>query len=235
MILVGIAISHRGNVLHFRLPVESRLSTECEKSLQFAIIVDVRGLSDRRIETVFLDRDGVINRKMPEGQYVRCWNDFEILPGVADAVSRLNHAGLRVIVVSNQRGIALGLYTPEDVNAIHEGLQQILRQRGARVDRFYICPHDRGGCDCRKPLTGMFRRAQADFPSVKADTSVMVGDSISDVEFGRRVGMCTIRIVSGPETGAADKAPGGFSADFTCGSLQEAADIILHTDTSTET
>jgi D-glycero-D-manno-heptose 1,7-bisphosphate phosphatase len=171
---------------------------------------------------------------MPEGQYVKCWNDFEILPGVAEAVCSLNHAGLRVIVVSNQRGIALGLYTAEDVDAIHEGLQQILSQRGGHVDRFYICPHDRGECDCRKPLTGMFRRAQADFPLVKADTSVMVGDSISDLEFGRRVGMRTIRIAGDPETGAADKAAGGYSADFLCGSLQEAASIILHSDTHTE-
>ena len=80
----------------------------------------------RELTTVFLDRDGVLNEKMPEGSYVTSWADFQILPGVPEAIARLNRAGLRVIVVSNQRGIALGLYTAADVDAIHAGFQRIL-------------------------------------------------------------------------------------------------------------
>jgi D-glycero-D-manno-heptose 1,7-bisphosphate phosphatase len=86
--------------------------------------------SPYKLCTVFLDRDGVVNRKMPEGQYVRSWNDFHLLPGVPGAIARLNGAGLRVIVISNQRGIALGLYTAADVQAIHSTLQDLLAGHG---------------------------------------------------------------------------------------------------------
>ena len=156
------------------------------------------------IETVFLDRDGVINRKLPEGEYVSSWERFEMLPGVAGAVARLNRAGLRVLVVTNQRGVALGRYTTDDVDAIHRRLQTLLAGHGARVDGFYYCPHDKGQCGCRKPLPGMFAQAQAQFAGIDAASSVMVGDSLSDVEFGRAAGMQTI-FVSGD---AAHRKPG---------------------------
>jgi hypothetical protein len=77
------------------------------------------------LRTIFLDRDGVLNEKMPEGSYVTAWADFRMLPGVPEAIARLNQAGLRVIVVSNQRGIALGLYSAADVAAIHAKLQDV--------------------------------------------------------------------------------------------------------------
>ena len=109
----------------------------------------------RHLTTVFLDRDGVLNKKMPEPRYVASWADFHILPGVPDAIARLNRAGLRVIVLSNQRGIALGLYTAADVEAIHSAFQRILSSNGAHIDAFFICPHDRGQCNCRKPLPGL--------------------------------------------------------------------------------
>ena len=74
------------------------------------------------LRTVFLDRDGVINKKMPEGAYVPSWANFQLLPGVPEAIAQLNQAGLRVVVVSNQRGIALGLYSARDVETIHANL-----------------------------------------------------------------------------------------------------------------
>ncbi len=112
---------------------------------------------------MFLDRDGVLNEKMPEGRYVESWSDFHLLPGVAEAIGRLNRAGLRVVVVSNQRGIALGRYLAADVEAIHSSLQDLLKAHGAHVDGFYFCPHDKGQCNCRKPLPGLFQQAAADF------------------------------------------------------------------------
>jgi D-glycero-D-manno-heptose 1,7-bisphosphate phosphatase len=142
--------------------------------------------------TVFLDRDGVLNEKMPEGQYVTSWSDFRLLPGVIDGIRKLNQAGIRVFVVSNQRGIALGLYTSETVRAIHDELQNLLKSHEARVDGFYFCPHDKGQCNCRKPLPGLFEQAVAEFPDVEARTCAMLGDSLSDIEFGRRLGMLTI-------------------------------------------
>jgi D-glycero-D-manno-heptose 1,7-bisphosphate phosphatase len=147
-----------------------------------------------RLQTVFLDRDGVINRKLPEGQYVTGWQHFHLLPGVPESIARLNQAGLRVIVVTNQRGIALGLYSAEDVKAIHTQLNQILAEHSAHVDAFYFCPHDKKECRCRKPLPGLFEQAQVDFPQIAPDTSLIIGDSLSDIEFGRNLGMKTIFI-----------------------------------------
>ncbi len=131
-----------------------------------------------RIRTVFLDRDGVLNEKMPEGQYVTRWAEFHVLAGVPDAVRRLNDAGMRVIVVSNQRGIARGLYTLADVEAIQSAFQHQLNAHGAHIDAFFICPHDIDQCNCRKPLPGLFEQAVAQFPEITAATSVMIGDSL---------------------------------------------------------
>ncbi len=149
--------------------------------------------------TIFLDRDGVVNEKMPEGQYVQSWSDFHLLLGVPDAIARLNRAGMRVIVVSNQRGIALGLYRAADLHAIHAALQNLLADYHAHVDAFYFCPHDKGQCNCRKPLPGMFEQAVASFPGITAANSVMIGDSFSDIEFGHRLGMQTIFIEGDPD------------------------------------
>ena len=151
------------------------------------------------LATVFLDRDGVMNKKMPAGSYVTSWADFQILPAVPEAIARLNRASLRVIVVSNQRGIALGLYTAATVESIHSKFQQILVTHGAHIDAFFICPHDRGQCNCRKPLPGLFEQAVAQFPAISAASSVMIGDSLVDIEFARRVGMVGILIdATGP-------------------------------------
>jgi histidinol-phosphate phosphatase family protein len=109
-----------------------------------------------------------------------------VLPGVPEALRRLNEAGVLAIVVSNQRGIARGLYTAAEVAAIHAKFQQLLERAGAHIDGFFICPHDKGECNCRKPLPGLFEQAVAQFPEITAETSAMIGDSLSDVEFGWR-------------------------------------------------
>jgi D-glycero-D-manno-heptose 1,7-bisphosphate phosphatase len=179
------------------------------------------------LNTVFLDRDGVINEKMPEGEYVRSVNELRLVPGVAAAVARLNRARLRVLVVSNQRGIALGLYGSRDVDAIHSALQEQLAVFGAHIDAFYICPHDRGACSCRKPLPGMFEQAQRDFDGITAAAGVMIGDSLSDMEFGRRTGMRTILIEGSGSGDASADERARHLADWTCASLPEAVEEIL--------
>lgn len=162
------------------------------------------------IRNVFLDRDGVINRKPPEGKYIGRWEDFDVLPGAEAAIAELNRAGLRVLVVSNQRGIALGYYTAADVDAVHARLQEHLAGFGGHVDGFYYCPHDRNECDCRKPAPGMFEDAFRDFPEATAQNSVMVGDSLSDIEAARNLGMPSIFIEGDPATrkAGAEKAAG---------------------------
>jgi D-glycero-D-manno-heptose 1,7-bisphosphate phosphatase len=184
-------------------------------------------LLPRDLTTVFLDRDGVLNKKMPEGSYVTSWGDFHVLPGVPAAVAQLNQAGLRVIVVSNQRGIALGLYSAADVEAIHLAFQRLLNTQGAHIDAFFICPHDHGQCNCRKPLPGLFEQAVAKFPTISAAASVMIGDSPLDIEFGRSLGMATILI----DDKSKHSSPGTESARELAGlyfpSLSEAVNALL--------
>src|SRR6185312_3724772 len=127
----------------------------------------------KALRTVFLDRDGVINEKAPEGEYVRHVEHLKLLPGVGAAIARLNRAGLRVVVVTNQRGVALGFYSKEDVLQIEAALDTMLSAEGARLEGFYFCPHDEGACDCRKPQAGLFEQARRDFPEILASESVM--------------------------------------------------------------
>lgn len=181
----------------------------------------------RTLRTVFLDRDGILNEKAPEGAYVARWEDFRVLPGVPQAIARLNQAGLLVIVVSNQRGIARGLYTAADVESMHARFQELLNVHGAHIDAFFICPHEEGQCNCRKPLTGMFDQARAQFPEISASTSVMIGDSAADIVFGRRLGMTTIFVQGDPALHKPGTAAVGATAIFCCHSLLDAVHALL--------
>ncbi len=179
------------------------------------------------LSTIFLDRDGVLNRKMPEGRYVTSWSELQPLPGVPQAIARLNQAGLRVVVVSNQRGIALGLYTSEDVHNIHTELQNWLRSQGAHIDAFYFCPHDKQKCNCRKPLPGLFDQAHAQFPDITVASSIMIGDSFSDIQFGHRLGMRTIFLEGDPQTQKLGVISARRLADLCFPSLPAATDALL--------
>lgn len=185
----------------------------------------------RALTTVFLDRDGILNKKPPEGRYVTSWSEFELLPGVPESIARLNRAGLRVVVVSNQRCVALGLCTAKDVEAIHSTLQNLLKSRGAHVDGFYFCPHDDGQCNCRKPLPGLYEQAAAEFPGIAAAASVMIGDSLPDIEFGRRLGLLTVFIQGDPERQKPGSQAAGDLADLCFASLAEAVDHLLDRQT----
>jgi D-glycero-D-manno-heptose 1,7-bisphosphate phosphatase len=125
---------------------------------------------------------------------------FHLLPGVEQAIATINRAGQPVIVVTNQRGIALGRMTHANVDKIHQRLRQHLAQYGAHLDAIYVCPHDIGQCHCRKPDSGLFEQAFSDFPGAKPENSVMIGDSLSDIEAGARVGMATIFVAGDPST-----------------------------------
>lgn len=176
---------------------------------------------------VFLDRDGVINRKPPEGAYITSWDRWEWLPGAPEAVAALNRAGLTVLLATNQRAIALGLLSEEGLAEIHSRMREHLERCGARLDGIYHCPHDRGQCRCRKPGPGLFERAFRDFPAANPSNSVMIGDSLSDIEAGRRLGMETI-FVEGP---AERRKPGSAEAARLAGavvsSLAEAVGLLL--------
>lgn len=144
-------------------------------------------------KTVFVDRDGVINRRKMGG-YIQNLEELEILPGAVDALARLHRAGYRVVVVTNQRGLAIGLMSAADVDAIHAHVSQLVEQAGGWLDEFYVCPHDRDeGCPCRKPKPGLLDEADRAHP-VDFSTAVLIGDSDSDIAAGLARGVLTIKI-----------------------------------------
>jgi D-glycero-D-manno-heptose 1,7-bisphosphate phosphatase len=173
-------------------------------------------------EYVFLDRDGVINRKRPEGEWVTRSEELVLLPGAAEAIAALKRSGRKVIVITNQRAVALGLMTEADLEAIHERLRAELARDGGALDAIYYCPHDRAECRCRKPRTGMVEAAFRDFSGARPENSVFIGDSLSDIECGRNAGTGTILI----EDRAGLSKPGGDAAkalaDGVAASLGEA-------------
>jgi len=179
------------------------------------------------IKYVFLDRDGVTNRKLPEGQFVRSWRDFEFLPGAESAIAALNRSGRHIIIISNQRGIALGLYTRADVETLHMKLQERMAEHDAHIDAFYYCPHDRNQCDCRKPKTGLFEQVFRDFPEASAQNSIVIGDSISDIQAARTLGLLAIFIQGDPKTQKPGAEKAAALADAVANSLIEAVEKYL--------
>jgi histidinol-phosphate phosphatase family protein len=143
--------------------------------------------------TVFVDRDGVINRKR-DGDYVKNWAEFEFLPRAKEALRLLADAGYRVVVVTNQRGVARGCLTEMDLAAIHHRMLEETRLAGGPIAAVYYCPHEIGQCGCRKPGSGLFLEAQQDFVDVDFAMSTLIGDSPSDMEAGQRLGCRNIFI-----------------------------------------
>ena len=144
--------------------------------------------------TLFLDRDGVINDRIVGG-YVRKWDEFHFLEGVLEAMPILARKFNRILVVTNQQGIAKGLMSEDDLQQLHAQMLTEIEKQGVKVDKVYYCPkHEKENPPCRKPNTGMAQQAKIDFPDIDFDCSMMVGDSISDIEFGYNMKMKTVFI-----------------------------------------
>ncbi|MFP5343078.1 MAG: HAD-IIIA family hydrolase [Candidatus Limnocylindria bacterium] len=172
--------------------------------------------------TVIVDRDGVLNEKAPRAEYVRSWAEWRWIPGALEALALLRSAGYRVIVVSNQAGIARGAMRRADLDAIHERMRADVAAHGGRIDDIYVCPHDWDeGCACRKPKPGMLLAAQRDH-ALDLTRTPFIGDDERDGEAAAAAGAPSI-LVSGPDgllravegvladtavTHAGDRAPG---------------------------
>lgn len=176
----------------------------------------------------FLDRDGVINR---ERGYVHRPADFELLPGVTEGMARLRAAGYLLVVVTNQAGIARGLYDAAAFEQLTQYMRDLLQAAGVTVDAVYHCPHHptagvgayRVECVCRKPAPGMLLAAAQQL-GIDLPASVLVGDKSSDIEAGRRAGVSRcVLVTSGHATEEADRAV----ADVCVAGLSEAVDWIL--------
>lgn len=145
---------------------------------------------------LFLDRDGVINAAPPEGEYITCWDEFRLIPEVVSWIRLFKAAGYLAIVITNQRGVALGLYTEADLRAIHEKMSAELAAQGALLDDIFYCPHGEGVCDCRKPLPGMIVQAQKKW-DIDLGASLLIGDGERDRKLAERCGIPFVLVRDG--------------------------------------
>lgn len=141
--------------------------------------------------TLFLDRDGVINIEK-EKDYIRNVSEFEFYPDVVENFHQLNKIFSLIVVVTNQRGIGKGLMTVKDLHDIHSYLQSEIQKHGGHIDQFYFAPDIESDAINRKPNIGMGLQAKKEFPKIDFAKSIMIGNNISDMEFGKNLGMKTV-------------------------------------------
>ena len=143
---------------------------------------------------VFFDRDGVLNKKAPEHDYVKSHEEFFWNEGAKELIKKINNLGFLVIVLSNQRGIARGVMTKSFVEELHKRMNKELEETGAHIDAFYYCPHGyKDKCACRKPAVGMFLTAANQW-GIDLGGSFAVGDSDTDIEAAINAGCVPIRV-----------------------------------------
>ncbi|MFH1860263.1 MAG: D-glycero-beta-D-manno-heptose 1,7-bisphosphate 7-phosphatase [bacterium] len=153
-------------------------------------------MSREQKRVVFLDRDGVINKKL-EGDYVKSYDEFIFLPGAIDAIKKIKQKGLLVIIITNQSGIGRGIMSAEDLSMVHEQMLAELKKDGVLIDAIYYCPHSPdNGCDCRKPMDGLFKQALMDF-NIDIKNSWMIGDEQKDIDAGEKAGCKTYLLSKG--------------------------------------
>lgn len=182
---------------------------------------------------VFLDRDGTVNEEVG---YLRSLDLLKLIPGAAAAIGRLNRAGYKVVLVTNQSGVARGYFSESLVDAAHDLLAGMLKNEGAFFDGVYYCPHHPTAgnskhtvlCDCRKPATGLIDRAVKDLDIDRA-RSFVIGDKWSDVELGHRAGVRSILVRSGfaPDDPGNKRPSHVDDPEFTAHDLAEAVDWII--------
>lgn len=144
-------------------------------------------------DLVLLDRDGTLNVRVEDG-YVTHPEELVLLPGAARAVGRITAAGCRTVLVTNQRGVARGRMTGDDLESVHGYLTEELARGGGRLDAIAVCPHEEGECACRKPRDGLFRAALARAPWARAGRCLMIGDMPTDLAPAAGLGMRTTRV-----------------------------------------
>ena len=187
---------------------------------------------ERVNKAVFLDRDGVITQEPPN--YAHRIDQLKLIPKSAEAIRILNKNGFKVVVVSNQSGLARGYYQEKDVEIYNGAMKKELKKRGAYVDAIYYCPHHseakieayRIDCDCRKPKPGMLKRAEKDL-NLDLKQSFLVGDKTSDIEAGYRADCKTILVLTGHGSDELKKNTNmNIKADYILKDLYTASQMI---------
>ena len=176
-------------------------------------------------DAVFLDRDGTI---MEDAHYIESPDQVRLIPGAAEAVRKINEAKVPAIVVTNQSGIARGIFKPEDYEAVRKHFESLLEARGAHIDASYFCPHHpsvTGPCNCRKPASGLFEDAIRDF-GLNAARVAYIGDRWRDVVASKKLGGRGI-MISSPMTTDEDRRKAREDGIETALSLKDAVDMLF--------
>lgn len=180
---------------------------------------------------VFVDRDGTINVDV---DFLSSPGQLKLIPRSADAIRELNELGIPVIVITNQSGIARGLYSEQDLAVVHKAMDALLKEHGAVIQRYYYCPHHPTDgiapyvtdCECRKPKPGMLKQAQREF-GFDLKRSFVIGDKKIDMEAGRSVGAVSVQVSTG--YGVQEKGSAAEFRDHYAADLYDAVQIIKST------
>ena len=164
-------------------------------------------------KAVFIDRDGTINVNV---EYLDNPNNLKIYPGVAEGLKLLKENGFKIIVITNQSGIARGYFTKETLEKIHERMKSELLKKNASIDGIYYCPHHPDdNCECRKPQTGLFKKAFNDF-NIDPSKSFIIGDRMLDIEAGYKMGLKTVLVPEDKEKVEKEMKNSNIKPDFVC-------------------
>lgn len=161
------------------------------------------------IKLIILDRDGVVN--YDSDQFIKCPDEWKPIPGSLEAISRLNQAGFKVVLATNQSGVGRGLFDMAMFNTIHDKMHKALAQAGGRIDALFFCPHAAdSNCKCRKPKPGMFQEISERF-NISLDDVPCIGDSLRDLQAAAEAGGQPILVLTGK--GEKTRAAGGLPAN----------------------
>jgi len=183
---------------------------------------------------IFLDRDGVINRDpgWVDKDYVASWEEFQFLPGALEAIRKLRDNGYKVVAISNQAGVGRGVYTKEKLDEITGKMLRQIEDSGGEIHSVQYCIHKKeDNCGCRKPKTGLFKKATEGF-RVDFEKTYFIGDTKQDIEAGRNIGANTILVLSGKVKDEKETEGWEIKPDFIKKDLMEAVKFITREDSS---
>jgi len=178
---ITVQEKHYGRIEDIHLMLEHLITSS---------LAELKKKEEERV--VFLDRDGVINKKPEYGDYVKTWQEFEFLPGAVEAIKLLKDRGYKIFIVSNQAGIGRGLMTEQNLKEIHDNMIKEIEKQGASIDGIYYCFHEMSeNCDCRKPKPGLLIKA-AEENNIDLARVIFIGDDEKDEQAGQAAGCQTI-------------------------------------------
>jgi histidinol-phosphate phosphatase family protein len=221
-IYVHVPSHDYGQVESVHLVVEHCVTAALKETATNAARDAARFEGKQEKAVVVVDRDGVINRNLPDG--VISWDDFEFLPGALSGLALLREAGHRVVVVTNQANIGRGILTRAQLDEIHRRMEVEITAAGGVIDAVYVCEHlPEDGCLCRKPAPGLLRKAAQEM-GFSLDQTYVIGDHRSDVAAARAAGAYAVLVLSGREDSV---LPGEEQPNFVVAGLREAAELLV--------